>query len=73
MRALWHGYRIAVHVAGDAPTTGVATPDDLERVRRLFASVMHYAALLADAHPLVIATTPTGEKYNARGIQPTRD
>ena len=38
MRALWHGYRIAVHVADSAPAPGVDTPDDLERVRRLFAS-----------------------------------
>lgn len=38
MRAVWHGYRIAVHVADDAPAPGVDTPGDLERVRRLFAS-----------------------------------
>jgi hypothetical protein len=45
----------------------------LPGVRRLFASVMHYAAMLADAHPMVIATILAGEKYNARGVQPTRD
>jgi 3-deoxy-manno-octulosonate cytidylyltransferase (CMP-KDO synthetase) len=38
MRALWHGYRIAVHVAHNAPAPGVDTPEDLERVRRLFSS-----------------------------------
>ncbi len=38
LRAMWHGYRIAVHVAARAPGPGVDTPDDLERVRRLFAS-----------------------------------
>lgn len=36
LRALWHGYRIAVHVAEHAPGPGVDTPDDLERVRALF-------------------------------------
>lgn len=36
MRALWHGYRIAVHVSAAAPGPGVDTPDDLERVRRFF-------------------------------------
>lgn len=36
LRALWHGYRIAVHVTGQAPGPGVDTPEDLERVRRLF-------------------------------------
>ncbi len=36
LRALWHGHRIAVHVTGEAPGTGVDTPEDLERVRRLF-------------------------------------
>jgi len=36
LRALWHGYRIAVHVTDHAPGPGVDTPQDLERVRRLF-------------------------------------
>ncbi|MDD3934774.1 3-deoxy-manno-octulosonate cytidylyltransferase [Rhodoferax sp.] len=35
LRALWHGYRIAVHITQHAPGPGVDTPDDLERVRRL--------------------------------------
>jgi 3-deoxy-manno-octulosonate cytidylyltransferase (CMP-KDO synthetase) len=39
LRALWHGHRIAVHVSQSAPAPGVDTPDDLERVRRLFGSV----------------------------------
>lgn len=33
LRALWHGHRIAVHVAATAPGAGVDTPEDLERVR----------------------------------------
>jgi 3-deoxy-manno-octulosonate cytidylyltransferase (CMP-KDO synthetase) len=38
LRALWHGYRIAVHVTEHAPGPGVDTPQDLERVRRLFTA-----------------------------------
>ncbi len=37
LRVLWHGYRIAVHVADAMPAAGVDTPEDLERVRRHFA------------------------------------
>jgi 3-deoxy-manno-octulosonate cytidylyltransferase (CMP-KDO synthetase) len=37
LRALWHGYRIAVAVTPDSPGAGVDTPEDLERVRALFA------------------------------------
>lgn len=36
LRALWHGYRIAVHITPSAPGPGVDTPEDLERVRQLF-------------------------------------
>jgi 3-deoxy-manno-octulosonate cytidylyltransferase (CMP-KDO synthetase) len=38
LRAMWHGYRIAVHVTVHAPGPGVDTPHDLERVRKLFQS-----------------------------------
>ena len=38
LRALWHGHRIAVHVTDAAPGPGVDTPQDLERVRQLFAA-----------------------------------
>ncbi len=37
LRVLWHGERIAVHVTAEAPGAGVDTPEDLERVRRLFS------------------------------------
>ena len=37
LRALWHGYRIAVHIATTAPGPGVDTADDLARVRSLLA------------------------------------
>ena len=37
LRALWHGHRIAVHVTDKDPGAGVDTPEDLERVRALFA------------------------------------
>ena len=39
LRALWHGYRIAVHVTPDAPGGGVDTPEDLVRVRQHFGSI----------------------------------
>ncbi len=38
LRALWHGYRIAVAVTAHAPEAGVDTEEDLARVRRIFAS-----------------------------------
>lgn len=34
LRALWHGYRIAVHVTEHDTAMGVDTPEDLERVQR---------------------------------------
>jgi 3-deoxy-manno-octulosonate cytidylyltransferase (CMP-KDO synthetase) len=37
LRALWHGHRIAVYTTLHTPGIGVDTPEDLERVRRLFA------------------------------------
>jgi 3-deoxy-manno-octulosonate cytidylyltransferase (CMP-KDO synthetase) len=37
LRVLWHGEHIAVHVAPHAASPGVDTPEDLERVRALFA------------------------------------
>lgn len=38
LRALWHGHQIAVHIANNAPGAGVDTPEDLERVRRIYAT-----------------------------------
>ncbi len=38
LRVLWNGHRIAVAVTEDAPEAGVNTPEDLERVRQLFAA-----------------------------------
>lgn len=38
LRALWHGYQIAVHTSLTAPGAGVDTPEDLERVRKIFAT-----------------------------------
>ena len=37
LRAMWHGYRIAVAVTMHAPEAGVDTAADLERVRALYA------------------------------------
>ncbi len=38
LRALWHGYKIAVYVSDTAPGPGVDTPEDLERVRQLWVA-----------------------------------
>ena len=38
LRVLWHGLRIAVHISSEVPGPGVDTPQDLERVRALWAS-----------------------------------
>ncbi len=38
LRAMWHGHRIAVHVTAHSPGPGVDTPEDLARVRALFAT-----------------------------------
>lgn len=43
LRALWHGYRIAVAVTAHAPEAGVDTDEDLARVRRIFAVERHSA------------------------------
>ncbi len=37
LRVLWHGERIAVHLCAQRPGPGVDTPEDLRRVRALFA------------------------------------
>ena len=36
LRALWHGYRISVTLIDSAPVAGVDTPEDAERMRKLF-------------------------------------
>ena len=36
LRALWHGYRIAVAVCAEAPPPGVDTLEDLQHARALF-------------------------------------
>lgn len=36
LRALWHGYRISVTLVDAAPAPGVDTPEDAERMRKLF-------------------------------------
>ena len=38
LRALWHGHRIVVDVTEGTPAPGVDTPEDLERVRAIFAA-----------------------------------
>jgi 3-deoxy-manno-octulosonate cytidylyltransferase (CMP-KDO synthetase) len=39
LRALWHGYRIAVALSDEVPSPGVDTREDLERVRAILADV----------------------------------
>ncbi|MDP3636843.1 MAG: 3-deoxy-manno-octulosonate cytidylyltransferase, partial [Azonexus sp.] len=39
LRALWHGYRISVALIDSAPAAGVDTPEDAERMRKLFDQV----------------------------------
>ncbi|WP_341904402.1 3-deoxy-manno-octulosonate cytidylyltransferase [Polaromonas sp. YR568] len=41
LRVLWHGHRIAVHVTEHAPAAGVDTPEDLDRIRKLFVLPPH--------------------------------
>ncbi len=38
LRAMWHGFRIAVHITDTAPGPGVDTAQDLERVRLIYQS-----------------------------------
>ena len=38
LRALWHGYRIAVRITEGTPAPGVDTQEDLDRVRALYAA-----------------------------------
>ena len=38
LRVLWHGHRIVVHVSDSRPGPGVDTPEDLARIRALFAA-----------------------------------
>ncbi len=39
LRALWHGYRIAVAICAEAPPAGVDTPEDLALARALYARI----------------------------------
>jgi 3-deoxy-manno-octulosonate cytidylyltransferase (CMP-KDO synthetase) len=38
LRALWHGFRIAVDVTHGTPAPGIDTPEDLARVQKLYDS-----------------------------------
>ena len=38
LRALWHGFRIVVEITGGTPAPGIDTPEDLARVRELYAA-----------------------------------
>jgi 3-deoxy-manno-octulosonate cytidylyltransferase (CMP-KDO synthetase) len=39
LRALWHGYRIVVEIANEAPAPGIDTEEDLMAARRLWAQI----------------------------------
>ncbi len=43
LRVLWHGHRIVVQVEEHGPGPGVDTPQDLERVRAIFADAIRQA------------------------------
>jgi 3-deoxy-manno-octulosonate cytidylyltransferase (CMP-KDO synthetase) len=43
LRALWHGYKIAVHITQRSPGIGVDTPADLLAARQLFAEMAKQA------------------------------
>ncbi len=51
LRALWHGYRIAVFETEEAPAPGVDTAEDLARVREHLAATAHRAQGRAGAGP----------------------
>jgi 3-deoxy-manno-octulosonate cytidylyltransferase (CMP-KDO synthetase) len=38
LRALWHGFRIVVEITSGTPAPGIDTPEDLARVRALYAA-----------------------------------
>lgn len=38
LRALWHGFRIVVEITHGTPAPGIDTPEDLARVRALYAA-----------------------------------
>jgi 3-deoxy-manno-octulosonate cytidylyltransferase (CMP-KDO synthetase) len=39
LRALWHGYKIAVHITQRSPGIGVDTPEDLQAVQKIFSGL----------------------------------
>ena len=45
LRALWHGYRIAVHTTAQAPGMGVDTPEDLTRVQKIFLDMQQTTSI----------------------------
>jgi hypothetical protein len=45
----------------------------MKETRSLLPGVRRLLSLLANAHPMVIATVLARENYHARGLQPTRD
>ena len=38
LRALWHGFRIVVEITSGTPAPGIDTPEDLARIRALYAA-----------------------------------
>lgn len=43
LRALWHGFSIAIHITQQAPGPGVDTPEDLARVRHIINTIQESA------------------------------
>jgi 3-deoxy-manno-octulosonate cytidylyltransferase (CMP-KDO synthetase) len=73
LRALWHGHRIAVHVSDVAPGPGVDTPEDLERVRALFAPVQAEARVSGDFHAGRVLSSKRNSARRPSGRRPQRD
>jgi len=75
LRALWHGYAIAVAVRQDAPLAGVDTVEDLERARRcLTARVINGKFAASGMSPAATAgdnseTYPPGTTGAGKGTQ----
>ena len=66
LRALWHGYRIVVEVTHGTPAPGIDTPEDLARVRVLYACGLRELSRPCIAARLRAASAPAGSSACSR-------